>query len=147
MLVYEISENAKDASDVFGFNAGCRWSPSLAFRVCPFSEPEDGLCLWPVGSGWMILVGFPALLIGVGEAGAAVEAKDAADALDVNARARLSSESPPEDEGGTARIVDLARGCVGSSRSTSNPFSNSMKSGGGDVGGVLPCEKRRDDGV
>lgn len=55
----------------------------------------------------MILVGSPSLLSKVGESGDVGEANDAADALGVNARVRLSSESPPEEEGGTARIVDL----------------------------------------
>lgn len=93
----------------------------------------------------MWLVGSSALRFG--EAAVIVEAKDAADALEVNARARLASDSPPEDDGGTARIVDFGRGWVDSSSSTSSPFSNSVNSGDGDVGGVLPCEKRSEDGV
>ena len=41
------------------------------------------------------------------DAGGLGEAKDAAEALGVNARVRLSSESPLEEEGGTARMVGL----------------------------------------
>lgn len=55
----------------------------------------------------MWLVGSPALLFGGGEAAVIVEARDAADALEVNACARLATDSPPEDEGGTARMVDF----------------------------------------
>jgi hypothetical protein len=65
--------------------------------------------LWLCGSGRLTLTldGFPALLIGVVEVGGLGEAKDAADALGVKARLRLSNESPLEEEGGTARIVGL----------------------------------------
>lgn len=91
------------------------------------------------------MIGSSALLFALGEAAGDVEAKDAADALGLNARARLSRDSPPADEGGTARIVDRSRGL--SSSSTSRPFSNSVNSGGGDVGGVLPWENLKDEGV
>lgn len=59
--------------------------------------------------------GFPTLLNEGGEAAGPVEAKHAADALGVNARARLSNDSPPEEEGGTARMVGLCEREGGSS--------------------------------
>jgi hypothetical protein len=145
--VYEISENANEASEVFGLSTGCRLPASAGIADCQFSDPEEGACLWPFGNGWMTLMGFSALLFEYGEATGIVEANDAADALGLNARARLSRDSPPDDEGGTARIVDLSAGWTFSSSSTSSPFSNSVNSGGGDVGGVLPWENLKDDGV
>ena len=92
----------------------------------------------------LTLAGFPALLIEGVEPGSTVEAKDAAEALSVNALVRLSDESPPEEEGGTARMVDLSY--EGSSSSTSKVDSKSSNSGGGDDGAVLPCENLRDEG-
>lgn len=73
-----------------------------------------------------------------------VEASDAADAFGVNAWSSGRS-APDEDVGGeegmTARIVGLGERGMSSS-SISKPFS----SGKMDDGGVLPCEKRLDDG-
>jgi hypothetical protein len=75
----------------------------------PASDSDDWVCLWPFGSGRLTLTldEFPALLIGGREAAGMDEASDAADAWGVNARVRLSNESPPEEEGGTARMVGL----------------------------------------
>jgi hypothetical protein len=73
-----------------------------------------------------------------------VEAKDAAEALGVNARVRLSNESPPDEDGGTARMVGLWMG--DSSSSTSSEVSLS-DSGGGDDGAVLSWENLTDEGV
>lgn len=70
----------------------------------------------------------------------------AAGPLIVDVRGRLSCESPPEEDGGTARMVDRSYDEVVSSGSTSRPFSHSLDSGGGDDGGVLPCENRTDEG-
>jgi hypothetical protein len=90
---------------------------------------------------------FPALLIGCDEAAGTGEAKDAAEALGVNARSRLSNESPPEEEGGTARMVGLCDCEDTTSSSTSRPFASSSNSGGGEDGAVLPWENLKVDGV
>lgn len=81
----------------------------------------------------------------MGEVARAVEASDAADSWGDKARERLSTDSPPDDEGGTARIVDLRAGGVVSSSSTSSSVSKSFNSPSpGVVGGVLPWENPRE---
>ena len=77
--------------------------------------------------------------VGVGEA-------QVADSLVTDVRGRLSWESPPEEDGGTGRIVGRSYDVAVSSESTSSPFSHSLDSGDGDDGGVLPCENRTDEG-
>jgi hypothetical protein len=104
-------------------------------------DSVDGIC----GNGrpTLTLDGFPTLLFGCGEAAGAGEAKDAAEALGVNAR----SESPPEEEGGTARMVGLWDCEDTTSSSTSRAFASSSNSGGGEDGAVLPWENLKVDGV
>lgn len=111
----------------------------------PASKSVDRTCAGcGRGRPTLTLAEFPALLLEGVEVGSTVEAKGAAEALSVNALVRLSNESPPEEEGGTARIVDFSKD--GSSSSTSRPDSKSSNSGGGDDGAVLPCENLRDEG-
>lgn len=126
MLVDEMSEYANDSVD--GFNTSCRCEKSLSRACCrPSSNPADGECSF--GNGPLTPVVFRSALLGeMGEAAGVVEASDATDSWGVKARVRLATDSPPDDEGGTARIVDLlARGVVSSS-STSSSVSKSFNS-------------------
>lgn len=76
----------------------------------PSWDSVDGLCRWPLANGRPILDGSPALLlVSRGEAGGD-EARGEADASGVNARGWLSSESAPDEEGGTARMVERCAG-------------------------------------
>lgn len=70
------------------------------------------------------------------------EAKDASEAACDGTRVRLAIDSPPEEEGGTARMVDFERVAGCSSSSTPKFFSKSDASSGGDEGRVvvLPWE-------
>lgn len=74
---------AWDSGDGVGSSPCGRRGPILRRDVFP---------PWPEEDGW---------------AARMVEAKDAAEAFGVNARLRLSNESPPDEEGGTARMVGL----------------------------------------
>ena len=78
----------------------------------PAWDSDEGAGLSACDSGWPKLRrdGFPTWPEEDGWGARMVEAKDAAEAFGVNARVRLSNESPPEEEGGTARMVDLGTG-------------------------------------
>ena len=75
----------------------------------------------------------------------AVEARGAADGCGVNAWSGASALD--EVEGVTARMVDLCgRGGTSSSTSKAFSFPKNDESSRGDDGGVLPWEKRLDEG-
>ena len=99
------------------------------------------------GNDRLTPVEFRSALLGeVGEAAGVVEASDATDSWGDKARVRLATDSPPDDEGGTARIVDLRAGGVVSSSSTSSSVSKSFNSAWpGEDGGVLPWENLKED--
>lgn len=138
-----MSEYANDSVD--GFNTSCRCEKSISRACCrPSSNPEDGG--YSCDSGRLTPVEFrPALLGSVGEAARTIEASDATESWVDKARVRLSADSPPDDEGETARIVDLRAGGVVSSSSTSSSVSKSFNSAWPGVdGGVLPGDNLRE---
>src|SRR5690242_95694 len=121
-----MSEYAKDSVD--GFNTSCRCEKSLSRACCrPSSDPADGE--YSCGSDRLTPVEFRSASLGeASEAAGEDEASDAADSWGDKARRRLSTDSPPDDEGGTARIVDLRAVGVVSSSSTSSSVSKSFNS-------------------